>query len=424
MYSAKSLQPISSRYHIPLLVAYLYVFFNVFLLPDGLYYTILLSPFFLYNSLRRRLLSPYIYFILFAGIYALFHYPLELSAVDYLRSNVLILLHIMFLANCYLYFRQAAADEINDLFKKVIYFNFALVLIACMAFFIPVAKPFFWYMIPLTEGSGIIPRLKLLHSEASTYSLVLSPFALYFFFYSLLQKRKFSWSFLLLILLPLVLSFSMGVCGGLLLAILLTLLCYRKVFFSTSLFLRLSVVFFLGITGIFIWYRLNPGNVVFLRLENIIAGKDTSARGRTFEAFNLARMVLTQYDHWWTGIGPGQFKIIGKYILLTYYQYGNMSEIRVPNACADTLIVYGLSGLILRLLLQVILFFRTGVYRNVFRFSLFSFLFIYQFTGSYFNNLLEWMLWVLVFSGGFAFFDYRYLRQRYSGSGASAEQIP
>jgi len=291
-----------------------------------------------------------------------------------------------------------------------------MVLLALLAYGIPFLKPLFWYMVPVTQGSGVIPRLKMLTSEASIYSLMLSPLFLYFFYREVLIRHRLGFSFLLLLVLPLVLSFSLGVLSGLALAVLLTILRFRSVFFHNRRLAAIIIGLCLLTIGALLWlYFFKPDNLLFVRISNIFSGKDTSARGRTYEAFELARRVLKTPSEWWAGIGPGQFKLKGKYILMSYYKYsGNITDIRIPNACADTLIVYGISGLILRIGVQVFLFFRTRVYSNVFRFSLFSFLFLYQFTGSYFNNLLEWTLWVLVFSRGFELFEQQRLKQLYS----------
>lgn len=394
------------KYNLPLLVAYLYVFFNVFMLPNGLYYTSLLAPFFLFNALRNRVILPFFLFSIFIVLYFLIHKSQPIIYRDYWRSNLLIFLNIVFLTNVWIYFQRASDDALNNLFKKIVYLNFILVLLALGAYLIPSVRSVFWYLIPITAGSGIIPRLKMLSSEASIYSLILSPFFLYFFFYYFLFKKLLNFSFLLLLVFPLLLSFSMGVCSGLIATVFVCFVYYRKLFFQTRHFIQIMLALFV-ITGIMLaLYWFWKDNVVFLRLQNIVSGKDTSARGRTFESFVLAGKTLEQYHCWWTGIGPGQFKIMGKSLLLNYYKYsGNVADIRVPNACADTLIVYGIIGLIIRIGLQVWLFFKTKVQTNIFRFSLFIFLFLYQFTGSYFNNLIEWTLWILVFSKAFVLFD-------------------
>lgn len=396
-----------TKYHSPLLIAYLYVFFNTCLLPNGLYWTMLLFPLFFYNSLRYQILKPYIFYIAISTVFLLIHFlAISIQPTDYIRSWLLTFLNIAFLINCWHYLNRINEQSLAKLFQKVCYLNFILVLVAIIAFFIPVLKPVFWYLIPITKDSGIVPRLKLFTSEASIYSLMLSPFFLYYFFYYLKQKRLLNFQFCFFLIGPLLLSCSFGVCAGLFMAIVIAILFFERKLLQKRTINQL--IFFSGlfIVCLFIWVYLDNENILVLRLKNILSGSDTSAKGRTIESFIIAKKVLNQYHSWFWGIGPGQFKIMGKELLLSYYQYsGNVSDIRIPNACADTLIVYGIFGLAIRLGLQVVFFFKTKVYQNYYRFSLFVFLFVYQFTGSYYNNLIEWTIWVIAFSQTFKQFD-------------------
>lgn len=396
-----------TKYHSSLLIAYLYVFFNTCLLPNGLYWTMLLFPLFFYNSLRYQILKPYIFYIAISTLFLLFHFFfISIQPTDYIRSWLLTFLNIAFLINCWYYFNRINEQSLAKLFQKVCYLNFILVLIALIAFFIPVLKPIFWYLIPITKGSGIVPRLKLFTSEASIYSLMLSPFFLYYFFYYLKQKRLLNVQFFFFLIVPLLLSCSFGVCAGLFIAIVIAILFFDRELLQKRTINQLIFFSCLLIICLFVWVYLDRENLFVLRLKNILSGSDTSAKGRTIESFIIAKKVLNQYHSWLWGIGPGQFKIMGKELLLSYYQYsGNVSDIRIPNACADTLIVYGIFGLVIRIGLQVYLFFKTKVYQNYYRFSLFVFLFVYQFTGSYYNNLIEWTIWVLVFSQIFQQFN-------------------
>ena len=144
-----------------------------------------------------------------------------------------------------------------------------------------------------------------------------------------------------------------------------------------------------------------PNNPIYLRIQNIFSGEDTSARGRTYEAFILANKIIAQKSMLW-GIGPGQLKLDGRNIIIQYYQYLRIpSVVRIPNACAETIVYFGYIGLALRLLLQISLFFSTRVYTNPYRMWLFLFVFIYQFTGSYITNIAEYMVWTMAFSAMF-----------------------
>jgi hypothetical protein len=64
----------------------------------------------------------------------------------------------------------------------------------------------------------------------------------------------------------------------------------------------------------------------------------------------------------------------------------------------ETLAIFGLAGVVLRLFLEFFLFFKTRVYSNYYRLALFIFVFIYQFTGSFITNIVEYVIWILAFS--------------------------
>ena len=99
------------------------------------------------------------------------------------------------------------------------------------------------------------------------------------------------------------------------------------------------------------------------------------------------------------GIGLGQFKHIGRLTLIEYYQYMNIPDtVRLPNAMAELLVSFGISGVFLKITIEGSLFIYTKAYKDVFRCSLFIFLFIYQFTGSYLSNYFEYFYWIICFS--------------------------
>ena len=65
----------------------------------------------------------------------------------------------------------------------------------------------------------------------------------------------------------------------------------------------------------------------------------------------------------------------------------------IPNAVGDTLAAFGIFGIALRLVLQIVFFFQNqGAYSNYYRLALFLFIFIYQFTGSFITNIAEYVI--------------------------------
>lgn len=256
-----------------------------------------------------------------------------------------------------------------------------------------------WYVMSISEGIAPMPRLKLFTPEASHYSLIFSPIFIYFSLRWLLYRMKKPLLTLLMICIPLILSFSLGVLAALFISLLLLFVLryrswFRQVFPPIKLLLVLIGFAFLLL---FIYYVF-PDNPLYSRLENLLKGTDTSGRGRTYEAFILADKIAALKSRLW-GIGPGQLKLIGRETIVQYYYYTNIPEVvRIPNVSAETIACYGYIGFALRLLVEWILFFKTKVWDNPFRLWLFLFLFIYQLTGSYLTNAYEYILWILAFT--------------------------
>lgn len=388
---------------IPWYLCCLYLFFNSVLLPGGLYFTSLLAPVLFVFTPKNK---TYAYALMIGLFFLLLQVNTIADPAFYARSLVLTWLHIPFLILTAQYVRYATEERLDTLAKNACYLNFVLLVVALAALYIPVLRPVFWYEISITEGSAVIPRLKLFQTEASVYSLIMAPIFLYVIFRAALQKDGVPLTLSAFVGLPLLLSLSFGVCGALLFSLLLSFLFFGKTLRSKELFSKLMPLWILLAVMIGLWCWWQPDNLLLLRLKNIINGKDTSANGRTFESFQLAINTLRQHNAVWWGIGPGQFKVLGKEMLLSYYKYyGNVTDIRIPNACADLLVTYGVIGLAAKIGLEVYLFVKTSVFRNYYRSCLFVFLFVYQFTGSYFNNPIEWWAWVLVFAGSFPLFS-------------------
>jgi hypothetical protein len=93
-------------------------------------------------------------------------------------------------------------------------------------------------------------------------------------------------------------------------------------------------------------------------------------------------------------------------LVRTYYSYwGHLQRYDIPNTMGETLAIFGLSGVFFRLALEIYLYYKTKVSQNYYRLALFIFIFIYQFTGSYITNIVEYTIWLLAFSNVFPQFD-------------------
>lgn len=404
MTARKALDPVL------LTVSIIYLFFNSFLLPDGLMYTTILTPFFFIGLLRNKGIRSYLVFLLVTIVLAL----LQLPAVDHLREYIksFLLLQSVAIFVIHAYYVLREEQYLAALFKTLSSINMVMLGISILFLFIPVLKHYMWYEMSMSEGLPTIPRLKMLTYEASYYSFIIVPLFVYYFLKKALLTSK-TGILLLTLTLSLLLSLSFGVLAALLISIFLVYFLNlnelgRKINLN---YLAAGVV--LGVLCLLLLYWFYPHNIVFDRLRNIYTGKDTSARGRTTESFVLAWDIAKMKSLYW-GIGLGQLKLIGRDYIIQYYKYSLIpGTIRIPNAVAETLNIYGLIGLVFRFLLIGYFFFKTKVWHNYYRLSLFLFIFIYQFTGSFLFNIAEYILWILAFSPNlFTAFNKEHFKRR------------
>lgn len=387
-----------------LVFALIFFFVNSLGLPLGLSYTALLSPLLYWWVLTKRkkevlmpffiVLTPFIILQLLSGV----------DMPSYLSSLAYYITVYIFAQSVYTFLKDV--KDLDGIFKKILVINFIFCLIAIPLYFTS------WYDILwieqyLTRGVDNFKRFKLFTYEASYYSTLFVPiFFFYFFKIILRQNRANSWLLLLMILLPILLSFSLGVITAMCIAVALTYAFQPIRLFSKKRSINLLVLAGGGlILGLLVLIVFFPDNALFIRLENIFSGKDLSGKGRTTDSFFLANRILGLKHHLW-GIGPGQIKIIGDFTIREFYSYPNDYDvIGIPNAVAETWVLFGWAGLILRLGLEGFFFFRTRVWSNYYRLVLFLFIFVYQFTGSFITSLAEYLIWLMAFAGIFPQFD-------------------
>ncbi len=388
------------------LLAFLYFFFNSLFLPKGLLYTHVLSPLFFFNAYRAGSKTWWQGFAVFLLVYDVVHLFLGVDLKPFVFSNALFILTYFCVVGFYHFVNRY--EHLGRIFREVLVLNALLVLVAIPFFFLPrMYQEWFWYFNKLTKGVTDFPRLALLTYEASYYSLLLIPVVYYYlckFFFRRFEGRK--WPTLLLALVPMVLSFSFGVIGASVLSVLLICFWYRKSLFRKQ---RAFVLFFsfvfLAVGGLMVFFTFFPEHFLVIRLKNILAGTDTSTNGRTTDSFMMAWRIASERDIFF-GAGLGQIKIVNIEIVRKYFNYwGVFARYDIPNAMGETLAIFGLLGVVFRLGLEFFLFFRTRVYDNYYRLALFLFIFIYQFTGSFITNVVEYLIWVLAFSPVFPQFN-------------------
>lgn len=373
-------------------------FFNRFLLPFGLQYSILLVPFFVYYLFEQKVITKLKPFLLAVGVYSVIHLCIGVVLKDFMVSLAMLVLLLIVLHTFYHFYKQAPSLDL--IFKRLTQLNFGFTLIALIALITNKFVSVFWYLVPFTAGYKVLPRLKLFELEASHYSLSILPLFLYYFWKNLKSRGKNRQELLLFLslILSLILSFSLGIIATINLAIFFVIII-RFIPFLRDKKIRntIGIGVLIGLTGVVLLLFVFPNNPLSFRLNNLLNGADTSGRGRTYEAIDIALRVLKHHNAYF-GIGLGQFKIVGRDLLIHYYTYLNIPEVvRLPNCIAETLVTYGFVGFFLKIFAQVFLFFKVKVFKNVFQLSIFVAIFIYQFTGSFLFNGMEYFLWIMAF---------------------------
>jgi hypothetical protein len=375
--------------------AILYFFFNSFLLPSGLLYTALLAPFFLAWLYKKPAFNYIWYFFIVTVPFSLVHLLHGIEPFTYLKSYLLFFTTYVFCIAFYQFLKDS--HTLANIFKSLVIINLFFMAMALIALFIPALKGWFWWENALTAGVEKIARLKLLTYEASYYSLLLVPIVLYYYLRIIMSDFPNKWFTFWMVTIPLVLSLSFGVLAGIAMSLIflffsdIRLLTYKP---------KHTRFILLGLTGcviaLFLLVKFFPDNLVFIRISNVFRGYDSSFKGRVFDALYLGWEVAAQKSIFF-GAGPGQLKLIGMSIFEKFYQYNKFQSIAIPNSIGDTLAVFGLVGVSLKIMLEFYFFFKTSVYTNFYRLSLFLFIFIYQFTGSFITNIAEYVIWILAF---------------------------
>jgi len=399
-------KPITINKYLPFAV--LYFFFNSFLLPAGLLYTTILTPLFLWWIYVNRALRYVQYFFIFTLPFALIHVIGGIVPIYYARSYALLFTAFVFTVTLYIFLKKC--HTLRTIYRKLLLLNFALVIVACLAFFTP-WREVFWMVSYVSYGLEKLPRLKMLTYEPSYYCTLLVPVVMYYCLKVVVLRLPHPVLTMALVIVPLVLSFSMGILLGVPIAILLLLLFHIRFFLTRKRVRQFLIIAgaLLG-GGLLLLVLFYPDNPLFTRIANLFEGRDSSFKGRTVDSFVLAWKVMNEKSILF-GVGPGQVKVIGLPFWNEYYHYQfALEEVAIPCAFADTMAVYGIVGALLRLGIEFYFFFRTKVWTNYYRLGLFNFVFIYQFTGSYINNIAEFTIWVLAFTNTFEEFDKKKLK--------------
>jgi hypothetical protein len=380
-----------------LVFAIVYFFLNGLFLPLGLLYTSLMAPFFLiwlWKYPTFRALSYFFYLTI--PLFIIHCYNGIPDGLFYMKSYVLALSVYIFCMALYQYLENC--HTLRIIFRKLLVLNMFLTVVAVAFLFVPPMRKIFWDNNTLSVGIKTL-RLQMLTYEPSYYSTLFAPIAVYYLLKAFRGELQNTWIYYCLVLIPLALSLSFGVILGIALSLLLVFIWNsRHTIFKASNIKYIAGGAFVVIGTLVVMAVYFPNNVLFHRIDNILSGNDTSFNGRTFDSLKISLMIV-QLKSLWFGAGFGQAKVIGLSIYKKFYNWNlfTMQDVRIPNGVADMFVTLGLVTVAIKFFLEVYFFFKTRVYSNYYRLTLFLFIFIYQFTGSYFNNIAEYVIWVLAF---------------------------
>lgn len=381
--------------NIYLLFFVVFLYFNNLFLIQPLLYTTLLAPIFVYNHYKLKSIQVIFWYFFFTTPFLLIHSFYVEFKFSYLISYTYLLL-VYF--QVILFYKVIRENKIKEyFFIKAVYINFFLTVLALFVFFTPF-KESLWVVGELSIGQ--YSRLKMFTYEPSHYSTLLVPLFFYCFFSYLKNNTLKNFFPLFVILFSLILSFSFGTLSSIVLAFVIVLI------FKSGYFLKKKTIVLIVLIGFFSsTLILTTDNPFKQRLDNVLTGQDNSASGRVygsmFVAFEIAHSTNPLFG---AGLGQSKHILYGSDLVK---EQSWADDQRIINAVADTVATFGYLGLFLRFILEFYFFYKFKVYRNSFSFSLFVWVFIYQFTGSFLTNVVEYFSWVLAFSNIFPRFNFK-----------------
>lgn len=378
-------------------------FFNRVGLPFGISFDMLLAPFLVYFIFKENAQSLLYKAVGVLLVFGVIHLVSGVYFTAFVVSNLVFI--TLVIAVVAFYQQTKHIDFFDEIILRITQLNSVLTILALFLLFF-LKSTYLWYLVPYTSNAEALPRLKLFTEEASHYSFLLLPIFYYWLYQWLVQFNWRTFGYLTTIIISLILSFSLGVLSVIALTLFILILIYCRSILQHSRYRQLLFIGLIAILSIagFVYYFF-PINPLTIRMNNLINGLDTSGRGRTYESFEIAWRVL-QLNYPLTGIGLGQFKFIGRDVLLHYYKYHTIpSVVRLPNALAETLVSFGVLGVFIRVFIQIYWAFKRRIVNNLFQTSLFFSLFIYQFTGGFLMHSFEYYYWILVVVPIFKTFD-------------------
>lgn len=385
---------VSDRLSIHQAMIYVFAFLNPLFLPFGLLYTHIYAPIGLYYvckwSNKAVIFLSLLIFFAFAYTASIVLSKRDIQYVDYLSSFLVLFASLIFSVYIYAYIALRISN-FDKLIKKIIKLNVIACVIAAILLIVGIGD-LLWTTQGPEEKSN---RLQLFFYEPSIYALVYAPFVTYAITKYIERQSVHRIYWLIIAIIPLLLSGSAGVMGALSLAIILgnfrsvLKVLYRK-------WMAILIIITICIAAL-------PS--LGTRYQAVIAGEDNSGSVRVVYSLVVAANMLNEKNLWLIGVGPGQLKyLIGDYTS----EIAGFGGDRLPNSIASTIATVGIIGILIKLLIMLILYIKTKSYNYNYSRTLFLFVFIYQFTGGYFNNVNEYV--ALAFAFGYSSYKQRQSR--------------
>jgi hypothetical protein len=384
---------ISFQRYLP--AAAFYFFLNHAGLPNGLFYTTLLSPLlyvWLYLKKQRWLtarflliLSPFVLADLVLGIQDPFYYLRSMALMW--TAYVTVYTLVYFLLRC---------ASIDRLFDQLIFINFFVALFALVTLPTPLRAVLWHDDSNVLAGVSSVSRLSLLNTEPSVYAELMLPLMVFAILRLLRHGVTRNVLYLLMIGVPFLLCQSFGGFSMCAAGVGVSLLVgYRKILRRPR---NLALMAILVVALIVL---LVTGNPISQRVTQVLSGGDSSVESRTTLSFLVAYTLASAKSLWW-GVGIGQAKLLDVSDLGVGFTVGI-----IPNAIAGIFAELGIIGVLACFTVQIYLFFRTKVWGNSFRLAMFVVAFITQVTGSYTTDVQQYMLWCFAFFPFFPALDVR-----------------
>ena len=389
------------RVNITVLVILIFIFFNEVGLPSGLQYTAILAPFFFLKFSLKYWKS----FAIFSGIclgYFLIHlFNKEVTWFYYGRSFVLHFLVFIQVVAFY-HIVNYKGHLIKKAFDISVYIHLFLVIIGLLLLLIGFPDAMF-EVTHVSTSVGVLPRFRIFTEEPSYYSMLIAPVFLFYITRYIDGEKRMDFEKIGILIVCFFVSFSFGIISTILISMFIVYILRLKNLKDKK---RRNLIFSLAgilFSIIALMYLFIPDNPIFIRFSDIISGQDSSGKGRVTEPWLLSLEMLKLNGDYWFGIGWGQIRTLGDDVIRTFYMYTETPDNKfgLPNVLTEITTLFGFVGLTIFLMIQLVFYKITKVYKSHFRSLIFWFIFIYQFTGSYSSNVLYYCCFVLAFSPAF-----------------------